>query len=298
MPSQQEIDEQQELLITHRKTLLVLLKQRAQHTEAYVPPSIENGILLARDNIHHCKETLRTWGITVDDHPNDTDYIKTKDNQRTIRTVIPKWLPITIGVSALFFATIIIWQTFNTNRTSQFSEATALALTQNARLIYGPSSGSLSNYPDAVTFSDSKIKVSNFEAEVTFTNPYSANEGPWSYGLMFRRWQNEEKQYGYFYYYVTSDGKWYVKGSHPKNGNTFFNGQVPNLNLDISETNKLKIIAIDKSASIFINDKYIETVDISKNLEPGNITVATGFDQKGISEKKTSYMITIRSSDK
>lgn len=178
------------------------------------------------------------------------------------------------------------------------SEATALATAQNARLVFGPSSDTVSNSPNTLTFHDAKVNLTNFVTEATFINPYSIDQGSWSYGLMFRRWQNQKQEFGYFYYYITSDGNWYLSGGHPENGSTYFTGKVDHLDLSAGGSNKLKIIVTDKAASIFINDEYIDTVDVSKNIELGSIAVATGFGSKGIAGTTTAYTITIRSLDK
>jgi hypothetical protein len=72
MPSQEEIDQQQELLTTYRRTLAHLLQQAAQYGgEAFTPPQTANGIHEARTNIQHIKQMLRGWGVSVDDHSDD-----------------------------------------------------------------------------------------------------------------------------------------------------------------------------------------------------------------------------------
>src|SRR5262245_28454884 len=71
MPSQEDIDQQLELLATHRRTLTHFLRQRAQLGEAHEPPGVSNGIRLERENIARCKETLRAWGVPVEDYPAD-----------------------------------------------------------------------------------------------------------------------------------------------------------------------------------------------------------------------------------
>jgi hypothetical protein len=73
MPSQEEIQKQRELLDAHRNTLSVYLRQRALQGEAFVPPSIANGIKESRNHIRTIKKTLRGWGVVVDDHPDDEE---------------------------------------------------------------------------------------------------------------------------------------------------------------------------------------------------------------------------------
>jgi hypothetical protein len=72
MPSQQEIDEQQDLLATYRRTLAHELRQAAAYGgETYAPPNVANGIDEAREHIAHIKTALRGWGVEVEDLPND-----------------------------------------------------------------------------------------------------------------------------------------------------------------------------------------------------------------------------------
>lgn len=65
--------QQQDLLATHRRTLAHVLKQQAALGSAYAPPGIAHGIDEARAGIAQCKQTLRGWGVAVDDHPDDGD---------------------------------------------------------------------------------------------------------------------------------------------------------------------------------------------------------------------------------
>jgi|HigsolmetaAR201D_1030396.scaffolds.fasta_scaffold11062_2 hypothetical protein len=69
----EDIADQRELLESHRRTLHIHLKQRAQLTSAYEPPVVEHGIREARAAIKKIKETLRGWGVPVEDHPNDVE---------------------------------------------------------------------------------------------------------------------------------------------------------------------------------------------------------------------------------
>jgi nucleoside phosphorylase len=71
MPSEEEIADQKTRLATYRRTLAVYLKQRAAQGEAYVQPGVIHGIDDARGEIQHIKEVLRSWSVSVDDHPDD-----------------------------------------------------------------------------------------------------------------------------------------------------------------------------------------------------------------------------------
>ncbi len=71
MSTQEEIQQQQELLATHRRTLAHYLQQQAALGSAYAPPGIAHGIHEARAAIVRIKNTLRGWGVAVADLPGD-----------------------------------------------------------------------------------------------------------------------------------------------------------------------------------------------------------------------------------
>lgn len=73
MPSQEEIDDQKELLAEYRRTLSYYLRQQAQHSIAYTPPVVDSGIREMRANIDRIKVVLRGWEVEVEDQPNDVN---------------------------------------------------------------------------------------------------------------------------------------------------------------------------------------------------------------------------------
>lgn len=73
MPSQNDIQYQQQLLQQHRVTLRHFLKQRGALGQNFEPPGVAAGIADARRGIAHCKAALRGWGIAAEDLPEDKD---------------------------------------------------------------------------------------------------------------------------------------------------------------------------------------------------------------------------------
>jgi hypothetical protein len=71
MLSQEDIDEQLELLRIYRWSLQHYLKQQAMFGPAYVPLHIAFSIDDARDNIGRIKTKLRNWGQTIEDLAGD-----------------------------------------------------------------------------------------------------------------------------------------------------------------------------------------------------------------------------------
>jgi hypothetical protein len=84
MASQEEIDEQLNLLATYRRTLAILLEQKAKHTSANVPTAIEHGIIEARENIRAIKKNLLDLGVKVENYPSDEDIIKISPSMNTL----------------------------------------------------------------------------------------------------------------------------------------------------------------------------------------------------------------------
>lgn len=73
MPTQEDIARQQQLLSAHRATLAHYTQQWATLGSAYAPPGVAAGITEARAGILQCKAALRSWGIAVEDLPDDVD---------------------------------------------------------------------------------------------------------------------------------------------------------------------------------------------------------------------------------
>jgi uncharacterized protein YjbI with pentapeptide repeats len=69
---QEDIARQQKLLATHRRTLAHYIDQLAIVGAAHARPEITHGIAEARANIARVKDILRTSGVAVADHPDDT----------------------------------------------------------------------------------------------------------------------------------------------------------------------------------------------------------------------------------
>jgi len=88
MPTSEDIAQQQVLLAAHRRTLAVLLQQMALLGATQAPPSILNGIVDVRASIAHCKDALHSWGVVVEEHPDD----ESPDKPRHLRFSPPHQL--------------------------------------------------------------------------------------------------------------------------------------------------------------------------------------------------------------
>jgi hypothetical protein len=71
MPSEEDIQDQQKLLATHRRTLAHYLQREALVSKAHLPPEVAAGIIEARAQIKRTKAILRRWDVSVEDLPDD-----------------------------------------------------------------------------------------------------------------------------------------------------------------------------------------------------------------------------------
>ncbi len=69
--SDDDIKNQKELLDTHRKTLQIYIVQKAKLGSLHCPPEIEHSIKEIRQHIIKIKSTLRGWGQSISDLPDD-----------------------------------------------------------------------------------------------------------------------------------------------------------------------------------------------------------------------------------
>jgi CheY-like chemotaxis protein len=82
MPSQEEIQAQEELLSLYRRRLAYHLTQQAT-LGASAPFSLVEEVRAARQEIARIKAVLRSWKVEVLDHPNDTGAPSEADNVMT-----------------------------------------------------------------------------------------------------------------------------------------------------------------------------------------------------------------------
>jgi hypothetical protein len=113
MPTQEEIEQQQELLATHRRTLAHLLKQAAQYGgEVYAPTHLANSIAEARTNIQRIKQLLRDWGAAVEDRSDDKEASPTQPARQhlpTQKTISGRNnVPLIAGLVVLLISIIVI----------------------------------------------------------------------------------------------------------------------------------------------------------------------------------------------
>jgi hypothetical protein len=136
-------------------------------------------------------------------------------------------------------------------------------------LVYGPADGSLAMQQNNISVDTANVSVRDFAVHVTFTNPTSAAEHNWDYGIVFRITDQHAYQLG-----VHSSGSWFlaVDTAQPSQS-----GELTTLNYSANGTNSLDLIAIGSAGYFGVNGTYVATLDLSKNREAGQVGVAAPF---------------------
>jgi hypothetical protein len=149
-------------------------------------------------------------------------------------------------------------------------------------LVYGPESGSLAMGEQNVSLATADVTVRDFAVHVTFTNPASAAEHAWDYGVVFRLTEERAYQLG-----VHSSGSWFLAVDTAQPDQT---GMLTTLNLSANGTNSLDLIAIGERGYFGVNGSFVATLDLSANAEAGQVAVAAPFfGDSSIAGGSTAY---------
>lgn len=136
-------------------------------------------------------------------------------------------------------------------------------------LVYGPASSSLAMQQGRISFDSANVSVRDFAIHVTFTNPASAGEHSWDYGIVFRITSQHAYQLG-----VRSSASWFFAVDTAQPSKT---GSLTTLNLSANGTNSLDLIAIGSQGYFGVNGTFVTKLDLSANQEAGRVGVAAPF---------------------
>ena len=127
--------------------------------------------------------------------------------------------------------------------------------------LFGPLTQSLTHGNDSsLTTLDAHVNVSNFVAEATFMNPYERAQKGWDYGFVFRSTGSNQQ----YRIWVDSDQNWYLRLlTGPESSTDVKHGMLNNLDVSVPGSNKLAVVVVDSAAYFFVNDTYIDTLDVS-----------------------------------
>jgi len=169
-----------------------------------------------------------------------------------------------------------------TSTSSAKSDPTALAreaylaeMMKKAQLVYGPKSGRILHKEENgfIETLSASIGVRNFITEVTIVNPYSASEGTWDFGILFRHGGSNVQ-----YRLVFQADKTWVLTNHigSADGKVVAEGSISSLKTGAGDANTIRLYAIEDQGYLYFNDVFIDEFDISKHYS-GGIMIGIGF---------------------
>ena len=142
---------------------------------------------------------------------------------------------------------------------------------------YGPASGRLEFYLDFIPEHNSGVWTRNFLAEAEFVNP-SGND--WSYGFVFRNPEPNRIEV----IAVTGNGWWYhdTRNVGDNESIEIDDGRMPSGSL--RNRNHLMLMAIGDTGFFFANGQLITLLDLSHNLDYGDVSAMGGYFNDSIGE--------------
>lgn len=143
---------------------------------------------------------------------------------------------------------------------------------------FGPENGVLRHQEDGyIDDFPANVRLSNYTAWATFTNPYAQSVGAWDYGFLFR--QSESNTFHAVV--VTSDGGWYhlLREGSPDDTQTMDSGWLSELHTGAGESNKVLIVTTGSRGSLYVNDYLVASLDLSGGPTTGDVVAFAGYFQ-------------------
>ena len=163
--------------------------------------------------------------------------------------------------------------------------------TRVPQFTFGPRNGSIELNPldGFIDEYETFVTLENGVVEATFFNPYSSQEGRWSSGFMFRLDDHDQ----FHIVLIQTDGQWshHLRTVSTGDNDQFLAGLYSNeISTSSGGSNHIRIIYNDDAGWLFINDEYVEELDLSGLTGDGRVSaVGSYFQGDGISGKSTKF---------
>ncbi len=166
----------------------------------------------------------------------------------------------------------------------------AVIATLPPQFVYGPTSGSIEhNTRDGfVDTYQTDISVADAVIEARFFNPYSAQDGGWSSGFIFRK----TGQNIVHIVVISSDGAWhhYLRTGNVDTEQDLAAEYSSHINTSRNGSNHIRIISRESEGWLFINGAFIATLELSGLTDPGTVSaIGSYFQNDGIDGKSTRF---------
>ena len=156
---------------------------------------------------------------------------------------------------------------------------------------YGPLNGAIEHDPDDgfIDAHDSFTSLQNGIIEAQFSNPYSAQDGGWSSGFLFRASSPEE----FHVVLVDESARWYHRlrpGDADHEQELASDTASSYISTGSTGTNHIRIIMLGPNGWLFVNGIYINKLRLGGWLEPGSVSAVGGyFSVDGVEGESTRY---------
>ena len=153
----------------------------------------------------------------------------------------------------------ILTQVFNNDRAAALASPAA----------FTSPSGALTQSGDSFNVTLAGVALTNFYATATYLNPVDMSTN-WDIGMGFRDLADNTE----FRFVVRSDGAWVVTQG---TSGVLAEGTLTNFNAGAGGTNTIEVIAKGMSGIISFNGQVIQEVDLSVNMNAGDVYIASGM---------------------
>ncbi len=141
--------------------------------------------------------------------------------------------------------------------------------------IFGPESGELPHEIDdfiETYYVDTDSR--DFILQASFGVPFTALTGIWDVGFIFRQLEGDDAMR----LVLRSDGYWSLNNRVGTTDNFVVEGNISQgLNLRTNQLNTMTLIAHEDRGYFLLNNNFIATLDLSGNVNSGDVALATGF---------------------
>jgi hypothetical protein len=150
------------------------------------------------------------------------------------------------------------------------AQATATARVAGPTIVVGPQDGSLVDRDNRFEAGYASVDLRDFIVEATFFNPQLSAQGGWAYGFIFR--QNSNK---FYVLKIISNFYWKVTLYTASSEAEIHLAQFFDMDTSSNGANRIKLLAEGNRGQLYINDKYVSDLDLSANLNAGDIAVTS-----------------------
>ena len=162
--------------------------------------------------------------------------------------------------------------------------------------VYGPTDGSISHADDGfIDVHRVFTSLADGIIEARFYNPYSAQEGSWSTGFMFRQGVAN----AFHAVIIDHIGHWYQRSrtGDLDSAQAVAEGRSSHIDTSPAGSNHIRIIALGREGWLFVNGALVAKLELARLLEAGSVSaVGSYFSGHGIPGRATRFEgLTVRS---